>query len=282
MPRGSLVRRSLRSFTGGRPPGPAPAAPEPAERGRSGYTLWQRAWASFTGAVLPPRPAAVHPQPAAVHPRPGSVHPRPAAVHPWLTAAHPRPGSVRTGTGRGPDGAPAGRAGERPSSQPSAPGWFALPGLPAAGALSAAAGGAVVLEASTPDGRARFLVRRDHGGAPGYTLELVVRDPGDTDRPVFSTVTYGRPGEEERVLLVPVVPARFGPAAAYVRLRGFDAGTTWAATGPSPVPPDADWDPASVADSVGAALNEATRDAWRTIGDLARGELRDAIVRALR
>ncbi|MEU7488654.1 hypothetical protein [Streptomyces sp. NPDC042319] len=140
----------------------------------------------------------------------------------------------------------------------------------------------MVLEASSPDGRTRFLLRRPAGDSSEYRLELVVREADDEDRPLLATVTYAQPGGDEHVLLVPVVRGRFGPAASYVRLSGFGPDATWAATGPYPVPAEADWAPAIVTDSIGAALNETTRDAWRRVRDFVGEGMRDVIDGALR
>lgn len=41
--------------------------------------------------------------------------------------------------------------------------------------------------------------------------------------------------------------------------------------------PDTDWDAATVADSVRAALNEATRDAWRQVREIVGDDLRATI-----
>ncbi|MEV1023194.1 hypothetical protein [Streptomyces sp. NPDC050264] len=236
MSRASLARRSWVSFTGGHRTGPPPTM----ERGRAGYSLWERVWASFIGVVLPSRPARV----------PVSA-PRQAPAH-------------------------------RPQANPAAPGWFTLPSLPVAGALAASGSDAVVLEAASPDGRATFLLRRPVSVTSAYRLELVVRGADDEGRPLLATVTYVQPDGHQRTLLVPVVPGRFGPAASYVRLRGFGPGSTWAATGPSPVPGLVDWAPVTVAESVGAALNETTRDAWRRVGECVSEGVRDIIDGALR
>jgi hypothetical protein len=50
------------------------------------------------------------------------------------------------------------------------PGWFPLPRLVGAGGLTAAGDDVVVLEASSPDGRVRFLVRTDRAVQPEYRL----------------------------------------------------------------------------------------------------------------
>lgn len=234
MSRGSIARRSWASFAGGSRTIP----PRPAERGRAGYALWRRTWASFTGLGLPPRP-----------------------VHVPVSASSQAPA-------------------QQPQAGPAAPGWFTLPPLPVAGALAASGTDAVVLEAASPGDRATFLLRHPAGNPSEYGLELVVRDAGD--RPLLVTVTYGLPDGDRRTLLLPVVPGQFGPAASYVRLRGFGPGVTWAATGPAPVPAQADWDPAVVVDSVGAALNETTRHAWRRVRALVGEGVRDAIDGALR
>ncbi|WP_030607926.1 hypothetical protein [Streptomyces sclerotialus] len=142
----------------------------------------------------------------------------------------------------------------------------------------------MVLEATSPDGRAGFLLRHPAGNTSEYALEVVVRGTDEEDhRPLLSTVSYTQPDDGyERVVLVPVVRGRFGLAASYVRLPGFGPGSTWAATGPSPVSPEADWAPATVAYSIGAALNETTRDAWRRVRESVSDGMRDVIDGALR
>jgi hypothetical protein len=96
-----------------------------------------------------------------------------------------------------------------------------------------------------------------------YSLELVVRDVEGT-APLMTAVRFSSLVGPERVLLVPVVRGRFGPAASYVRLPGF-TGKGWTASVAAPVGPDSAWDVATVALSVGASLNDATRDAWRVV-----------------
>ncbi|GAA3309910.1 hypothetical protein GCM10020295_75690 [Streptomyces cinereospinus] len=110
----------------------------------------------------------------------------------------------------------------------------------------------------------------------------MVRGADDEDRPLLATVAYAPPDGHERTLLVPVAPGRLGAAASYVRLRGFGPGATWSATGPSPVPAESDWSTATVQDSVGAALNETTRDAWRRLRPFVGAATRAAIDGALR
>ncbi|MFG6202126.1 hypothetical protein [Nonomuraea sp. JJY05] len=230
----SIGRRSWRSFIGGR----APVPPRPAGRGRAGYSLRQRFWASFIGLDLPPKPSVLLPNTSAPQ-----------------AASRPGPAARLTS------------------------GWFALPPLLAAGGLTAAGGDAVVLEASSPDGRATFLVRRHGGERPDYRLELVLRGV-DAARPLVSELRYTRADGGEQVLIVPVVRGRLGPPAALVRLPGFTAGTTsagWAATTPALVTPSTTWESAAVAESVRAALNEATRDAWRRVRETAGEELREVI-----
>ncbi|MET8027607.1 hypothetical protein [Streptomyces avermitilis] len=184
----------------------------------------------------------------------------------------PRPGHA-------PDVAPRLTPASRPQTAPAAAGWFGLPSLPAAGALTASGSDTVVLEAPSPDGRAVFVLRRTGDRTAEYALELVVRDTAD--QPELATVTYTRPDGEEHTLLVPVAPSRFGPAASLIRLNGFTAGSTWQAHGPAPVPEDPDWPPATVAHSVRAARNEATREAWRRVGECTGQGVRDTIDGAL-
>ncbi|MEZ7002269.1 hypothetical protein [Streptomyces sp. AD55] len=233
MTRGSVVQRSWSSLTTGR----RTVFPRAGGRGRAGYALWQRAWASFTGVNLPPR------------------------------------------AGHTPDTAPPVTPAPRPQAAGAAAGWFALPSLPAAGALTASGSDTVVLEARSPDGRAVFVLRRTGDQTAEYALELVVRDTAD--QPELATVTYTGPDGEEHTLLIPVSPSRFGPAASFVRLGGFTAGSTWQATGPAPVPENPGWPSVTVAHSVRAARNEATREAWRRVRERAGQGVRDTIDGAL-
>jgi hypothetical protein len=148
-----------------------------------------------------------------------------------------------------------------------APGRFLLPRLPQVGGLTAAGGDAVLLEASSPDGSARFLVRGQGTTRPEYSLELVLLGT-DATGPLMTAVGYAGPDGTEQLLLVPVVHGRFGPPASYVRLPEFDAAAALTASAPLPVSPGSAWDAATVAVSVRAALNEATRDAWRQVREL--------------
>lgn len=242
---GSVARRSWRSFTGSsvahRPPTGA--------RARAGYTLRQRLWASFIGADLPSGPLAT--EPVLPEKPTGNRHPVSKDARDW----------------------------SRP--QPLAPDWFPLPRLPQAGGLAAAGGDTVLLEASSPDGTARFLVRRHGDSVPGYSLELVVHGV-EGAAPLMTAVRYAGGAGSERVLLVPVVRGRFGPAASYVRLPGF-VGEGWTASVAAPVGPDSTWDVTTVTLSVGASLNDATRDAWREVRALiSDAGLRRAIDQELR
>ncbi|MGW0883141.1 hypothetical protein [Streptomyces sp. NPDC002671] len=243
MSAGSLAQRSWRSFLGrGRP-----HRRRTVGRGRDGYTLRQRFWASFIGRDLPPTTLGTVPTPEAPA---GSARPS-------------SPQSTRSQV-------PAGRL---------EPGWFALPPLAGAGGLTAAGGDAVILEASSPDGGARFLLRSQGTVRPEYRLELVLHGV-DAARPLVSSVRYTTASGSEQVLLVPVVQRRFGPPASLVRLPGFTVGpasTEWTAHAPAPVASSTAWDAQTVAASVRAALNEATRDAWRQVRELVSDELRRAI-----
>ncbi|MFC1415453.1 hypothetical protein [Streptacidiphilus cavernicola] len=239
MTTGSVVRSSWRSFIG-RSPSPSSSlslSPAPGRgRGRDGHTLRQRFWASFTGLDLPPvRSARLGAAPA-------------HATTPGSPPVAPRQPPPRRRTG----GLPSGR--------------FLLPRLPQVGGLTADGGDAVLVEASSPDGSATFLVR-GHGTTPlAYSLELVVHGR-DATRPLMTSVGYAGPDGVERLLLVPVVRARIGPPASYVRLPDLSAEAELTASAPVPVSPESAsaWDAATVAASVRAALNEATREAWRQV-----------------
>jgi hypothetical protein len=207
----------------------------------------QRFWASFTGLDLPPASFGTVSTPEA------------------STGLPMR--SSREGTR---SGLLAGRL---------EPGWFALPPVLEVAGLTAAGGDAVILEASSPDGGAKFLVRGHGTVRPEYRLELVLQGV-DAARPLVSSVRYTTASGNEQVLLVPVVQGQFGPPASLVRLPGFTADSAsaeWTARVPTPVTPSTAWDAATVANSVRAALNEATRDAWRQVRELVSDYLRRAI-----
>lgn len=243
MTAGSVAQRSWRSFIGGR----QPRLPRTVGRGRDGYTVWQRFWASFIGLDL--RPASL-----------GTVSTPEASTDLRILPSREEARS----------GLPAGRL---------EPGWFALPPLLDIGGLTAAGGDAVILEASSPDSGARFLVRRHGTVAPEYRLELVLHGI-DAARPLVSSVRYATASGSEQVLLVPVIQGRFGRPASLVRLPDFTvdlASAEWTAHAPAPVTPSTAWNAATVADSVRAALNEATRDAWRQVRELVSDDLRRAI-----
>ncbi|MCZ1014412.1 hypothetical protein [Streptomyces noursei] len=112
-------------------------------------------------------------------------------------------------------------------------------------------------------------------------MELVLRGV-DVDGPLVSAIRYTQPDGRDRVLLVPVIQSQFGPPASLVRLPGFGDDTAWTAAVPSSVALDTAWDAATVADSVRAALNEATRDAWRQLRELVDDDVRSVIDGALR
>jgi hypothetical protein len=241
MSAGSVARRTWRSFIGGW----QPRLPRTAERGRDGYTLRRRFWASFINLNLPPARFSVV-----------STRAESAALPRSPSQESSREG-VRTG---------------RP-----APGWFALPPLLEVGGLTAAGGDVVVLEASSPDGGARFLVRTEGTVRPEYMLELILHGRVAA-RPLVSAIRYVRANGTEQVLLVPVIQGPVGPPASFVRLPGFtaDSAAGWTASIPAPVTSTA-WAAATVATSVRAALNEATRDAWREVRDLVGADLRSVI-----
>ncbi|MFD8703581.1 hypothetical protein ACFV1W_13280 [Kitasatospora sp. NPDC059648] len=229
MSAGSVVQRSWWSFTGRRPP----LLPPTTGRGRAGYTLWQRFWASFIGLDLAPT-------------RVGALLTQTAPSVVQRLPAREEPSRNLPGTGL------------------LAPGRFQLPRLVQVGGLTAAGADAVLLEASSPDGSVRFLVRGHGTAPPGYSLELVLHRT-DSTGPVMTAVGYAGADGTERLLLVPVVRGQFGPPASYVQLPDFTIGAAWTASVITPVSSDSSWDAATVAASVRASLNEATRDAWRQV-----------------
>ncbi|MFF3497687.1 hypothetical protein [Streptomyces sp. NPDC003247] len=160
------------------------------------------------------------------------------------------------------------------------PGWFPLPRLPQVAGLAAAGDDAVVLEALSPDGTVRFLVRSHGNSAPEYSLELIVCGVPE-GVPLMTAVRYTSAQGPERVLLVPVVRGPFGLAASYVRLPDF-SGEEWTASMPASVGRDSVWERTAIELSVGASLNDATRDAWRCVRERISDEgMRSAIGEAL-
>src|SRR6185437_15351777 len=156
--------------------GREPDLPRTAGRGRDGYTLGQRFWASFIGLDL--------------------------RIDRFATV----PPTVPPGRARKVQFGPSTRVDSwgRSRSIHREPGWFPLPRLVGIGGLTAAGDDVVVLEASSPDGRVRFLVRTDRAVQPEYRLELVL-DGIDATWPVVCAVRYTDAGGGEQVLLVPVL-----------------------------------------------------------------------------
>lgn len=217
-------------------------------RGREGHSLGQRFVASFTGTPLAP------------------------------AAALPPPTPARTAGG---ESAASGRSPARSWPVAAGPLWFPLPRLPTAGGLAASGSDRVVLESRSPDGKARYMLRTDGAVPPAYRLELVVRET--TARLLVSEIRYTGADARERLLLVPLVQGRLGPAASLVRLPAFTAASSeqWTALAPEPVTAGSAWDAETVADSVRAALNRATREAWAQVGELIGPDLRTVIDRGL-
>lgn len=240
----SVAWRGWGAFIGGHPP----YLPRAGGRGRDGYTLRQRFWASFIGVDLRLACSVTETRKAP----------------PTLDSSRPQKTTSTRRTLRG----------------ALEPGWFVLPPLLEAGGLAAAGGDTVVLEASSPDDATMFRVRADHGVVqPEYTLELVLHGV-DATRPLVCAVRYPRADGSEQLLLVPVVQGQFGPPASLVRLPGFAAESAdgWTASAPVPVTSNrALWDQAIVAVSVHAVLNEATREAWRRVRDLVPDDLGEYI-----
>jgi hypothetical protein len=214
-----------------------------AGRGRTGYGFWQRYWAAFIAADLPVRQET-------------------ASAGGGSPAAVPRsPGSARLLTAAGQERA----------------GWFTLAPLPGPAGLRAGDDDDVIVEMASPDGRVEFFVRRS-GIAPDlYRIEVVVRDADAL--PAVIIIRY-ETADEEQLLLVPVTAQNLGPAVSQVELPGIQPGRNWEASGPLRIDPAA-WDEDTVTRSVHAAVNEATRNAWRQVGDTLAEPMKQMINRAL-
>lgn len=158
--------------------------------------------------------------------------------------------------------------------------WFLLPQFPEPDGLLASDDEAVVVEAASPDGRAEFFVRRHPTARAEFTLDVVLRE--FPELPAAISVRYTSAAGGERTLLIPMAGQDLGPATAQIALPGFDGGSGWAASVPVPVTERTAWEAATVADSVEAAVNEVTRDAWRQVRELVSEDLRLTIDEALR
>ncbi|WP_432933500.1 hypothetical protein ACQPZZ_18060 [Microbispora sp. CA-135349] len=145
--------------------------------------------------------------------------------------------------------------------------WFVLPRLPEPAGLLAAGDDAVVAEAVSPDGRAEFHVRRRDAAEADYALDVTLRDFDEL--PAVITVRYERAGGSEQELLLPMTRQDIVPTTGQIELPGFTGDGAWWASAPVVlVSVMGGWDAASVAASVAAAVNEATRDSWRRVRDL--------------
>jgi hypothetical protein len=212
-----------------------------AGRGRVGYSFGQRYWASLVGVILP-----------AVEDAKGA-----------RSRAH--------------FSAPSQRVRTMPTADPGLGGWFLLPGLRVPAILQAGDESRVIAEAATPGGRAEFFVRRG-GTSRRYVLEVVLRDFDDLPGVVF--VRYGT-AHGGRLLIVPLTEAEIGPPSAQVELAGIDVSKRWEVLGPLSADQAATWDADTVAASVSAAANEATREAWRWVSGSLGPELQRLIERTL-
>ena len=155
------------------------------------------------------------------------------------------------------------RAGEDPG--------FALP-LPRRQAELAAAGersDTAVLRVVLPDAQGTLTLHRERDGS--YLVEIVLRHRAE--QPVVITMRFGKEGGDVGVVLIPV--QRSGLA----RLDGFSPVAPWQASLASG-PRFPDLTTASVASSIRASANNATRRAWSDIGNIVP-EIRQAIEREL-
>ncbi|GAA3777086.1 hypothetical protein GCM10023083_12210 [Streptomyces phyllanthi] len=243
----AFLQRYWRALTVTRTPSVAVA---PQGHGRRGHSFLQRYWATLIGAEPPPAHAEMHEQAAADAVGTPVAMPAPR---------RPRPGPTSSG-------APHAR-------------WFSLPRLPESAELLADDGDTVITEASSPDGRTEFVLRRSDREERGYTLEVTLR--GFANLPALISIRFTGGREHRQELLVPLARPAVGPATAQITLPGFGADSNWEASLPTPVAETADWDSATLTASVAVAHNRATRDAWRQVRDAAPAEAGRAIDGAL-
>ncbi len=112
-----------------------------------------------------------------------------------------------------------------------------------------------LIKAALPGAQAVLVLHQER--ADVFLLE-VVPDEAD-DSPRFVAVHYGNASGDEQVLIIPFL------GAGLARLPGYVASLPWHASLPAPADQLLTWDLETVAVSVRAAANNATRRAWRTI-----------------
>ena len=160
------------------------------------------------------------------------------------------------------------RQGTPPGEDPG----FALP-LPRRQAELAAAGersGTSVMSVVLPDAQGTLTLHRQRGGS--YLVEIDL-GADRTDQPVIITVRFRREDGSDESVMIPV--QRSGLA----RLDGFSPVEPWQASLPAVTQLPA-LAAASVASSVRAAANNATRRAWSDLGAM-MPEIRQVIEQEL-
>jgi hypothetical protein len=159
--------------------------------------------------------------------------------------------------------------------QPSAKSYGALlialpPSRPLATLAAASRARTALIKITLPRAEAVLVLHREDADA--FLLEVI---PDTVDGSVrFVSVHYGDTDGYERVLIIPFL------GAGLARLHGYAASLPWEASLPGPADQLLAWDLETVAASVHAAVNNATRRAWKTISDRVPG-LRDAITEEL-
>jgi hypothetical protein len=133
-----------------------------------------------------------------------------------------------------------------------------LPSPPAELAAAGRPGSTAILRATLPDSQADLILHRE--GVADYLLEVVLRFV--PERLLVIAVRYGTSGGGEELVLIPV------RRDALARLAGYAPRSPWQASAPAPPDQVQVWDASTVAHSVHAAVNNATRDAWREIGSV--------------
>ena len=127
-----------------------------------------------------------------------------------------------------------------------------------------------LVKAALPGAQAVLVLHQER--ADVFLLE-VVPDEAD-DSPRFVAVHYGNASGDEQVMIIPFL------GAGLARLPGYVASLPWHASVPAPADQLLTWDLETVAASVRAAVNNATRRAWRTITERVP-ELHEVITEAL-
>ena len=236
-----MSRSFSRRYWDGMTGADAPPSSLAVGRGRTGFTFGQRYWSSFIGVDLPARPDTAAAEFSA-----------PASKPMHLPRRLPIARQLREG-------------------------WFPLPQLPAPAGLRAGDDSDVVAEVTSPDHRVEFFVRRISIAPTRYRVEVVMREFDAL--PAIIVIRYGE-ADGERVLLVPIAQQAIGPPVSQVELPGFTGGTAWEAS--AQVRPDqTPWGEDIVIASIRAAVNQATRDAWRQVGEVVGDDLQRLIDRVL-